>query len=213
MSPAPTPERPDANRAGTRPQRDVSQRRREPPTSARIEQPIFGLLLAAAGLFLVAAAIGLPLPFLPEKTNGDDNAKNLHAFVSSLGDWVRYPGWRYSAGAWFYAAVAAGATSAAFTWGRATTWSRPRRFLTVGGAAVLVFCAGPLVQNLLGIPWSNYDTGPYPIGDPIWEAPLILSVGYSLLLIGFFAGGAIKFRDRRKRSVRRSLDDPKARRR
>ena len=122
----------------------------EPVDHRRLFRWLLGLVAAVTG---VLAIIGWPLPAAPGRYVTSDAWERTTALIEA---WWTHDGWRMSGASWFWGGVAMGATTGAIAIcaGKQRTWRKAWLLTVLPGGVIAAL--GPLVQVVLGIPWSNY---------------------------------------------------------
>jgi hypothetical protein len=167
----------------------------EPVDTRPLGRWVLGTLATVTGFL---AVIGWPIPVLPARYG------NNHAWERNtelIGAWIAHDGWRTSGSSWFWGGVAIVATTWAISLGHRQQNRRqqnrrrqgprqqdprrqdPRRQGTRRWSIILlpggvIAALGPLVQVLLGFPWSNYS----PDEDHLWT--LIVYAGGLAVAVG-----------------------------
>lgn len=125
----------------------------EPRIGSRFGVVVLGIASAIAG---VLAIIGWPLPVI-SSTHG----RGQHAWaraIRGVQDWLAHDGWRMSGASWIYGALAVVAAAAVVVLLH-PSWSGRRALLIVVVPAGALLVGGPVLQWVLGAPWSNYGSG------------------------------------------------------
>lgn len=168
--------------------------------ASSLEHSLLALTYICAAATLILAVIGWPLPPVP--TRGAPAQDGQYLFETALKEWMQKPGWRYSSLSLSYLGMSVFFILISV---RRIRHLRPDiRFVVLGLPPLGVALAGLAIPTLIGVPWTNYDTGDDPSSGLL--AGLALGV-FGFCFMALLVQEETKRRRRNKKDlVRRSLD-------
>lgn len=131
----------------------------------------------------VLAIIGWPLPILSGRYAENCEWEQTRALIDA---WLKHAGWRMSGSSWFWGGVSIAAIICVILTLRRQEGTGLKEWLLVLVPGGIMATLGPLLQLLLGAPWSNYTTKNTSPIVLVYLATLVVVIGL-LLLRGWVA--------------------------